>query len=412
MHTFKRHALLVFVALVCASVLLGVVGYHSSVLDTPLLPAPGLDAPWRIRASADASPGGRSAVRLQDDGRRLRIDLHVAGAAANPFAQANLFFVDRAGQRMHVDLARYSSVSFVATCAPANTLALIAPTFEPGISRRGDLLTYRSPSSFFSCSEAGTRVELDLTRMETPQWWFAMFGLDLSRQSYRLDQVAKLAIGSTFQSPRNIDMALDISALQLQGRDPLPPVLCGALLLLAWGGFGWWFFRSHARALVADLHDKLQKDLPLVAYQQLSLEPHRDREKSAILHAIASRFADADLDLEAVAHSAGVNRNKVNDVLKAELGFTFTGYLNKLRLTEAARLLAERDAATIAEIAYTVGYNNVSYFNKLFKLEYGCTPKAFRAALGAPGEPTPPATSATIASTIRMARETPRHASG
>ena len=32
----------------------------------------------------------------------------------------------------------------------------------------------------------------------------------------------------------------------------------------------------------------------------------------------------------------------------------------------------------MAEIAYSVGYANVSYFNKLFKQEYGCTPKASR----------------------------------
>jgi AraC-like DNA-binding protein len=76
---------------------------------------------------------------------------------------------------------------------------------------------------------------------------------------------------------------------------------------------------------------------------------------------------------------------------------TFTGYVNKLRLTEAARLLTEKSAATVAEIAYSVGYANVSYFNKLFKEEYGCTPKAFRtlaAQQSVPPEPdldtTPP----------------------
>ena len=95
---------------------------------------------------------------------------------------------------------------------------------------------------------------------------------------------------------------------------------------------------------------------------------------------IATRYADAELDLERVVEETGINRNKINDVLKTELGFTFSGYLNKLRLTEAARLLAEKDTATVAEIAYSVGYGNVSYFNKLFKEEYGCTPKAFRSA--------------------------------
>jgi AraC-like DNA-binding protein len=57
---------------------------------------------------------------------------------------------------------------------------------------------------------------------------------------------------------------------------------------------------------------------------------------------------------------------------------TFTAYLNKLRLTEAARLLAENEEANVSEIAYSVGYNNASYFNKLFKNEYGCTPKTFK----------------------------------
>jgi AraC-like DNA-binding protein len=75
---------------------------------------------------------------------------------------------------------------------------------------------------------------------------------------------------------------------------------------------------------------------------------------------------------------------------------TFTGYLNKLRLKEAARLLTEKSAATVAEIAYSVGYANVSYFNRLFKEEYGCTPKAFRTMApppsgeSLPAEPVPP----------------------
>jgi YesN/AraC family two-component response regulator len=74
----------------------------------------------------------------------------------------------------------------------------------------------------------------------------------------------------------------------------------------------------------------------------------------------------------------GANRYKINEVLKSELGMTFTSYVNKLRLTEASRLLTEKSSAAISEIAYLVGYANVPYFNKLFKEEFGCTPKSFR----------------------------------
>ena len=406
MHAFHRKALLACLALLAASLVLGATAYQRSFLEVALLSGArdghGQSA-WRVRPGVDASAGGSSRVQVLDDGRRLRMALNVASGTAYPFAEANLFFLGPDGELAHADLTRYASVSFIATCAPGNTLSLVAPTFEEGLSRRDDLTSYRAPSSFFSCSEQGSRVELDLTRMETPQWWFAHAGPPLSRQAYRLDQVPKLAIGSTFQSPRDVPLVVDVSALTLHGRDLRWLAVPGVALLLAWAGFGLWFFRAHARALRADLHDKLQKDLPIVAYQQLSLEPHRDREKAAILQAMASRYDDADLDLESVVQAADINRNKVNEILKAELGFTFTGYLNKLRLTEAARLLAEKGAATVSEIAYTVGYNNVCYFNKLFKEEYGCTPKAFRASLaGAPDAAQEPDTAGTIASTIRM----------
>jgi len=93
---------------------------------------------------------------------------------------------------------------------------------------------------------------------------------------------------------------------------------------------------------------------------------------------MATNYTNAELDLEAVVAGTGANRSKVNALLKAELGMTFTAYLNKLRLTEAGRLLAEHNGATISEIAYSVGYGNVPYFNRLFKEEYGCAPKAYR----------------------------------
>lgn len=399
MHAFQRKALLVFLALLGASLVIGVAGYRRSFLETPLLAGAG--QPWQIRPAASASAGGHSGVQLVDGGQRLRIALHVAGGVSYPYAAADLLFVDRRGEPVHADLSRYTAVSFVATCAPANTLSFTAPTFEQGLSRRADPLTYRAPSGFFSCSEAGTRVELDLTRMETPQWWFAMFGLDLARRAYRLDQVPKLSIGSTFQSPQDTPLGVDLSGLVLQGRDLRWMFAPGAALLLAWIGVGAWFFRAHAAALTLEVRDKLHKDLPIVAYQQLALEPHRDREKSAILRAIATRYADAELDLEAVVRETGVNRNKVNEILKAELGYTFTAYLNKLRLTEAARLLADKAAATVSEIAYSVGYNNVSYFNRLFKEEYGCTPKAFRGALAA-GPAAADGTNGTDPATIRI----------
>lgn len=382
MGAFYRKTLAAFICLLAASLLLGYACVGRSYLHTPLLPA-GSDAlPWHSGASLDSEAAALagSTIAIQEDRQRLRFGFRLAPALAHPFAAADLLFKDRDGKPAHIDLSRYDSVTFSARCAPANTLMLSVPTFDDKVSRRGNLLSYRTPVAFFACTASGTRVEIDLSRLETPQWWFDMFKLDLSHQAYKLDRVPKIAIGTTFQSPLDIASTVVIDALVLNGRDVRYLYALATILVLAWGGFAVWFFRQHAAALVADVRDKLQKDLPFVAYQQLSLEPHRDREKAAVLRFIATHYADAGMDVDKVVAATGVNRNKLNDILKAELGFTFSAYLNKLRLTEAARLLSENDALAVAEIAYSVGYANVSYFNKLFKEEYGCTPKAFRTA--------------------------------
>ena len=59
------------------------------------------------------------------------------------------------------------------------------------------------------------------------------------------------------------------------------------------------------------------------------------------------------------------------------LGKSFTEYLQEKRLTEAERLLRD-DSLSVGEIITAVGYENESYFRKLFKEKYGKNPKAYR----------------------------------
>ncbi|MYM95023.1 helix-turn-helix domain-containing protein [Rugamonas sp. FT81W] len=379
MHEFYKKALVGCFCLIAACVLLGYICVKQSYLQVSLLPAADSPLAWKGEQSWDTRPGGKATMHLYEAAQRLRFDFRLARTDEG-FAGAELNFIDSKGQPVHLDLSRYSSISLLVKCAPANTLVLTIPTFVGRRSDQQEFLGYRTPLSYFSCDENESRVELDLTRLETPQWWFLLAQQALSKHAYKLDKVPKIVIGGTPQSPREVSLEVQIRELNLKGRDRSYLVLLGVLLIVVWSGFGVWFFRQHAQAVINDVKVKLQKDMPFVAYQQLSLEPHRDKEKMAILQFIASHYAEAELDLDRVVEETGVNRNKVYEILKTEFGYTFSGYLNKLRLTEAARLLAEKDTATVAEIAYSVGYANVSYFNKLFKEEYGCTPKAFRSA--------------------------------
>jgi AraC-like DNA-binding protein len=379
MQEFYKKALSALILLLVVDALIACFCIYRSYPSTTLIPKKRGGVHWRMATTTDAALGGTSTIRILDAGKQsLRFDFRISKAATYPFVAADLLLEDGRGNAVPADLSRYTTATFVAKCAPANSLLFSMPVFDAGISKPGAFYTYPSPVTYFSCSEGGTPVSLDLTRLAIPPWWFDVFKVDPSRQSYTLHQVAKFAFGISHHSPREVDSHVEISEFTLHGRDDRYLVALVVILVTGLGAFAVWFLRAHSRALVASLDSHLQNDMPFVAYRQLTLEPFKDKEKAAILQFIGTHYTNPELDMRSVAARIGADREKINEILKMELGMTFSGYVNKLRLTEAARLLTDKDGDPIAEIAYSVGYANVSYFNKLFKEEYGCTPKAFR----------------------------------
>jgi AraC-like DNA-binding protein len=394
MQEFFRKALVALILLLIVDAVVAWFCIHQSHLSTSLIPKGRGWPHWRPVTTTDAALGGTSTIRILEPGQRsLRFDFRYTGAADYPYVAADMLLEDGQGNAMPADLSRYTTVSFVARCVPANSLLFAMPLFDARVAQPGKFWTYPSPSTYFSCSERGTPVSLDLTRLTIPQWWFDAYKVDPARQSYTLDQVAKFVFGISHHSPRDVDSHVEISEFTLHGRDDRYLVALAIVVVAGWGAFAVWFLRAHSRALAASLDAQLNSDKSFVAYRELTLEPFKDKEKAAVLQFIGMHFADPDLNMATVTARIGADRKKINEILKTELGLTFTGYVNTLRLTEAARLLKDRHGTPIADIAYAVGFTSISHFNKLFKEEYGCTPGVFRSVAtqpAAPAEPAPP----------------------
>ena len=86
---------------------------------------------------------------------------------------------------------------------------------------------------------------------------------------------------------------------------------------------------------------------------------------------------DKDVNLADVAKLAGMSEVSFSRFIKKRTGKTFVESLNEIRLGHASRSLINT-TNTISEIAYKCGFNNLSYFNRIFKSRNGCTPKEFR----------------------------------
>lgn len=91
-------------------------------------------------------------------------------------------------------------------------------------------------------------------------------------------------------------------------------------------------------------------------------------------------YLDAELSLQGIAERAETTRHKMSAAIREIYGLTFYQLLARLRVQEAARRLSSKAKAnrTIADIAFSVGFNTLSAFNSAFKVEFGVTPSVFR----------------------------------
>lgn len=84
-----------------------------------------------------------------------------------------------------------------------------------------------------------------------------------------------------------------------------------------------------------------------------------------------------DISLDSVAAEIGISPFYLSRLLKAELGQTFVEYLTQVRIQEAVRL-ARTTRLSIKEIAERTGYQNPTYFCRVFKKHTGKTIGALR----------------------------------
>lgn len=80
-----------------------------------------------------------------------------------------------------------------------------------------------------------------------------------------------------------------------------------------------------------------------------------------------------DITLEQVATYVGMSRSSFCLFFKRLTGKTFITYLNEFRIEDACRLLKEH-RLNISEVCFQVGFNDVPYFNRVFKRVMGMPP--------------------------------------
>ena len=87
------------------------------------------------------------------------------------------------------------------------------------------------------------------------------------------------------------------------------------------------------------------------------------------------------ITLESAAEFVGYSPSYLSRVFKADMGSSFNNYLNEYRIEKSKVLLLE-EGATVLSVSQDVGFDDSSYFSKVFKRVTGVPPGKFREAGG------------------------------
>ncbi|GAU76300.1 AraC family transcriptional regulator [Fusibacter sp. 3D3] len=105
-------------------------------------------------------------------------------------------------------------------------------------------------------------------------------------------------------------------------------------------------------------------------------ENHCNLHTNKIFKYVNHHYAET-LTLERLSAQFGLNKYYLCKIFKESSGFTLTEYQNTIRIKKAVELL-QHTPLNITEISEKIGYNDSSYFGKVFKRYMKVSPLKFR----------------------------------
>ena len=113
----------------------------------------------------------------------------------------------------------------------------------------------------------------------------------------------------------------------------------------------------------------------------LSKNPRKKNEEHwlvSVMKKYAEEMFCEGIFLKEIAVTYQKNERYIGRLFKKETGVAFNEYCMQMRLKKAEALLVDSNEKII-DIAMECGFDNISYFNRVFQKKHGISPKAYRA---------------------------------
>lgn len=335
-----------------------------------------------IYSYGDESDGGSSTASFTKNDSSLILSLLVRSGIAYPYAGMGIDLISDtqklSGQ--FIDFSSFDSLSITLRTKYMKQVQVKLITHDPNLTRLEDPMSARYLLQVIPSDRSYQNIHVPISSFSIPEWWFERNGFKAPDQLKYLERGIKIDISSGSGTMLGIADEIEIKKITLFGSNHFLNKMILSLAIIITALFLGFLWIDHSKRLTEQkIEVKLRKEQALENYSKLPLESHQKQEAERVIDYINSNYQNASLSLEDVCREVGLNRNKLSEILKKNVGMTFSSYVNEIRLKEACRLLIETDLQVI-EISINIGFGNVSHFNKVFKQTYQKTPLEYRRA--------------------------------
>ncbi len=285
---------------------------------------------------------------------------------AFPFAGLSLFARDSG----YFDLSSYSYLHLNIKATEGKRLQLFMGVYTTGFTKPENEMTYRYLVKDLDLIKDQQNYSIPLTEFTTATWWYA--DNHVSEKDFKdveYDKVKIFNIQNCQLIGKNIEDTLTIKKLTFTKN---APAFYGAVLVVSLLYYVTLIIVYYS---TRKPHEQIHK--VEINYIPIDADNQFEKELKKIIEFISSEYLDPELSLKKIQLSTGITESKISSLIKDTFNLGFKQYLNQLRLNEAKRLLMETNLP-VSDIAYKVGYGNISHFNRVFKDSEGTSPNDFR----------------------------------
>jgi len=133
------------------------------------------------------------------------------------------------------------------------------------------------------------------------------------------------------------------------------------------------------RNLLQGREDLKQKYIRQIMLNPRKLETASPEEKflNKLMQLIEDKMEDPDFNVSSLVDDIGMSQTVLYKKIKALTGLSISDFIKSQRLKRAAQLLKDQ-SMNIAEVAYSVGFNDRKYFSKEFRKQFGVAPSEYQ----------------------------------